>query len=359
MPGLSIRQDCQAGRRVVRCRLLFMAKKTRYRPVRQLWRKLREPLVTGLFAVADFLIPRLSRRRVLALARVLGTLGATLDRYGRRVAEANLRLLFGVRMTPWRSRLLVRGSYRRAAAIALDSIWFGRDTAARVGAWTRLDEVRRSGLMTDRPALVVAAHFGNWEMTLLVGGLAGVPLVAVVKEQWSQVITARANRLRSALGVRLVFADGALRVLLKEMKGGHVAGFVLDQHTSEQKGGVWVDFGGRPAMVSSGVALLARRFHAPVYFGFPYARKDGRYDIHVPPPLRPLPGESDTQLTQRIVNVLLRHIRRHPSQWMLMYPRWSRYPLGDDPARFPFYARVQSPPAAADLPTEPQGGAHV
>jgi lauroyl/myristoyl acyltransferase len=336
-----------------------MAKKAKYRPIRQVWRQIREPLVTGLFAMADFLIPRMSRRGVLALARVLGTLAASLDQHGRRVAQANLSLLFGRRMTPWRSRLLVRGSYQRAAAIALDSIWFGRDTAARVGAWTRVDELRRSGVMQERPALVVAAHFGNWEMTLLVGGLAGIPLVAVVKEQWSQVMTTRANRLRSALGVRLVFADGALRALLKEMKGGHVAGFVLDQHTSAKHGGVWVDFGGRPAMVSSGVALLARRFQAPVYFGFPYARKDGRYDIYVPPPLRPLPGESDTELTQRIVHVLMRHIRRHPSQWMLMYPRWSRYPLGADPSQYPFYARVQKAPATGGVPPAQQGGAHV
>jgi KDO2-lipid IV(A) lauroyltransferase len=223
--------------------------------------------------------------------------------------------------------------------IALDSIWFGRDTRARVSAWTRVDAVRQCDVMTARPALVVAAHFGNWEMTLLVSGLVGLPVVAVVKEQWSPVITARANRMRSALGVRLVFADGALRVLLREMKAGHVAGFVLDQNTAPRDGGVWVDFGGLPATVSNGVALLSRRFQAPVFLGFPYARKDGRYDMRVSPVMRPEPAESDTAFTQRIVHELLRHIRRHPSQWMLMYPRWDEIPPGTPGTGFPFYAR--------------------
>lgn len=316
-----------------------MSQKRKNKPLRRFWRQVREPLMTGLFAGADFLIPRLSRRRLLAAARVLGALGMWFDRRGRRVAKANLRVLYGRRMTPRRSRALVLGSYRRAAAIALDSIWFGRDTRARVAAWTNMDELWRSDLMHARPALVVAAHFGNWEMTLLIGGFAGLPLVAIVKEQWSSVMTARANRVRSALGVRLVFADGALRALLREMKAGNVAGFVLDQYTAPEEGGTWVDFGGLPATVSNGVALLARRFQAPVYLGFPYARKNGRYDLRVPEAMRPGPEETDTAFTQRIVNGMVRHIRRHPSQWMLMYPRWARVPPGAKAAEFPFYAR--------------------
>lgn len=315
-----------------------MPPKRKKKSLRRIWRQVREPLVVGLFACADFLIPRLSRRCLLSVARVFGTLAMRFDHHGRRVAEANLRVLYGRRMTPWRSRTLVLGSYRRAAAIALDSIWFGRDTRARVTDWTCVDEIRRSDLMHARPALVVAAHFGNWEMTLLVGGFVGLPLVAIVKEQWSSVITARANRMRSALGVRLVFADGALRSLLREMKAGNVSGFVLDQYTAPEEGGVWIDFGGLPATVSNGVAMLSRRFCAPVYVGIPYARKNGRYDIVVPPALRPEPEESDAAFTQRIVNVLVRHIRRHPSQWMLMYPRWARIPPGGGATRFPFYA---------------------
>ena len=316
---------------------------------RRFWRWIREPLVVGLFALADFLIPRLSRQRIMATARVFGWLGMWLDRRGRRVAKANLRVMYGGRMTPRRSRILTLGSYRRAAAIALDSIWFGRDTRARVAAWTQLDELRQSEVIKARPSLVVAAHFGNWEMTLLVGGYVGIPIVAVVKEQWSAVITARANRMRSALGVRLVFADGALRSLLKELKAGNAGGFVLDQYTAPNEGGIWVNLGGLPATVSGGVALLSRRFQAPVFLGFPYARKNGRYDVRVSPAMRLAPEESDAAFTQRLVDGLYRHIRRHPSQWMLMYARWSRIPAGAPAEKYPFYA-VQLRGAAGSLP---------
>jgi KDO2-lipid IV(A) lauroyltransferase len=313
-------------------------KKRRNRALRRVLRALREPLVLGLFAAADALLPRLSRLRILGLARVIGTVAARLDRRGRRVAEANLYVLFGKRMNARRAEILVRGSYRRAAQIGLDSVWFGRDTRARVARWTRVEEVCSSEVMTARPAIVVAAHYGNWEMTLLVGGLVGLPLLAVVKHQWSQQITDRANRLRSVLGVRLVFADGALRVLLRELRAGGIAGFVLDQYTAPNEGGVWVDFGGLPATVSNGAAMLSRRMNAPVFLGFPHARKDGRYDVACSPAMRPGADETDEAFTQRIVNALLHTIRRHPSQWMLMYPRWQRIPPGSSGEGFPFYA---------------------
>ena len=162
--------------------------------------------------------------------------------------------------------------------------------------------------------------------------------------------------MRSSLGVRLVFADGALRSLLREMKAGNVAGFLLDQYTAPEEGGAWIDFGGLPATVSNGVALLARRFHAPVYLGFPYARKDGHYDIRLPPAMHAQPEESDTAFTQRIVNALLRHIRRHPSQWMLMYPRWARIPPGVSAAGYPFYAEPARVPGAG---VQGSGKAHL
>jgi len=308
----------------------------------QFWKRLRRhvrrPLLPLGYAVAQLLVPRLSRRQVWALARIVGPLVACFDQRGCRIAEANLRVLFGSRLTPRRMRLLVRGCYRQAARVALDSLWFGRDTRARVAAWTRMEAASVDSLIHAHPVLLVAAHFGNWEMMLLKGGQLDVPLMAVVKRQWSALITDRLNELRRTLGVQVVFAEGALRPLLKHLHGGGAAGFLVDQYTPLDQGGVWVDFGGLPAAVSNAVALLARRTGAAVFLIFPMARHDGRYDFHISGALHPLPEESDVAFTQRIINGLVRAIRRHPSQWMVMYPRWDEIPAGARKADFPFYA---------------------
>ena len=97
--------------------------------------------------------------------------------------------------------------------------------------------------------------------------------------------------------------------------------------------------GGLPAAVSNGVALLSRRTQAPVILGFPHCRRSGRYDFYGPAPMRPAADETDAAFTQRIVNGLVHTIRRHPSQWMLMYRRWAEIPPDAPAAGYPFYAR--------------------
>jgi len=305
---------------------------------KQVRRQVRKPLLPLGYALATHTVPLLTRRQVWALARLVGPLVAWFDRRGCQIAEANLRVLFGRRLTPYRTRLLVRGCYRQAARVALDSLWFSRHTRARVSAWTRMDAIAVHSLTQTHPALVVSAHFGNWEMMLLKGGQLDVPLMAVVKRQWSALVTERLNELRRTLGVEVVFAEGALRPLLKHLHGGGVAGFLVDQYTSPKQGGVWVDFAGLPASVSNAVAQLSRRTHAAVFLVFPLARRDGRYDFRVSGGLNPLPDESDVAFTQRIIHGLVRMIRRHPSQWMVMYPRWDDIPPGAEGMAFPFYA---------------------
>jgi len=306
-------------------------------------RMLRGPLVKAGFWIGDRLIRKLSRQQVVSLANTLARLTYWFDARGRRIARANLRVFYGDRATPHRVRILVRACYRTATLVAMDSVWFAADTLARVQTWTTMETELQKRVTGTRPALVVAAHFGNWEMTLLKGGQLGVPLVAVVKQQWNDLMTDRLNDLRCTLGVRIVFAEGALRHLLRDLRNGCVAGFLIDQHTDPEEGGVWVDFAGLPATVSNGVALLARHTHAPVILIFPYARKNGRYDFFGSEKLVPGPDESNLDFTQRITNGLVRVIRRHPSQWMLMYRRWAEIPPEAPKERYPFYARPVQP----------------
>ena len=313
-------------------------KKGRKRFWKRFRRAVREPVVMAAYACASLIVPRLPRAWLLQLAGGLGTLTRYCDRAGRRVARANLAVLCGRRLTPRRSRLLVAGAYRLAALVALDSVWFARDTRARVGRWTTVDPVLDAAVRPARPALLISGHYGNWEMTLLAGGYAGLPLVAVVKQQWSPLLTERLNRVRCALGVRVVFVEGALRSLLRELRAGNVAGFLVDQQTLPKEGGVWVDFGGLPAAVTNGVAVLSRHTAAPVFLAFCRACRDGHYRVTGSAAMRAAPDETDAAFTQRIVNGLLRTFRRHPSQWMLMYKYWDNVAPGDDFERYPFYA---------------------
>ena len=87
--------------------------------MRRAWRKIRYRLEwLGLKSATKFL-PLLSRKSCYRLALLLGSLGAMLDRRGRRVALSNLRVAFGDEISSERRALIVRESYQHFARTML------------------------------------------------------------------------------------------------------------------------------------------------------------------------------------------------------------------------------------------------
>jgi lauroyl/myristoyl acyltransferase len=74
-------------------------------------------------------IPLLSRKACYRLALLLGSLGAMLDRRGRRVALSNLRVAFGDEISAEGRAQIVRESYQHFARTMLDFFWSPRLTS--------------------------------------------------------------------------------------------------------------------------------------------------------------------------------------------------------------------------------------
>jgi lauroyl/myristoyl acyltransferase len=76
----------------------------------------------GLKSATKF-VPLLSRKACYRLALLLGSLGALLDRRGRRVALSNLRVAFGDEILAEGRAQIVRESYQHFARTMLDFFW--------------------------------------------------------------------------------------------------------------------------------------------------------------------------------------------------------------------------------------------
>lgn len=301
-------------------------------------RRLRGSLEWLPIACALRLAPSLSRARLLWLARLLGDLACCCDRRGRRVAAANLTVIYGARATAWRRRRLVRASFRHAARVVLDLAWFSRDGRARFATWVELDPALRAWMSARPGGIVVTGHLGNWEAAGQAAAVAGFRLTSVAKRIGSARTTRRINRLRRQFGQQIVMSDGAIRGLLRALRAQEWVALLQDQATDPYQGGVWVDFLGLPASVSPAAARLALKLDASIGVIFAQALPHGRYRCRL---LGTCEGHGDgdaAALTQRIADLLAAAIRRHPGQWLLMYKRWKRWPPGHDGAGYPFYS---------------------
>lgn len=318
--------------------------------VKVLYRKIRRPLEWLFIWLALLLIPPLSLASLRRLARCVADCAYSLDRRGRAISHANLQLMFGTRLTPLRTRIIVRHSYRNMARVLVNIFWMSRDTKARMADQVAFAPEALRSIVDNVPAVLVSAHIGNWEILSQACVVKGIPVTSVAKEIGSPQMTARLTQVRSTIGQEIVSADGAIRPLLRALRGGRSIGLLVDQHTHVWEGGSWANLFGVPAGISLAPVTLARKCRVPIVFAWSRPLKDGRYRVEPGEVFLPDPAIADSVRIQQLANAFERVIRRHPSLWCLNYRRWRYIVPGDSPARYPPYARPVKAGTSAPSP---------
>jgi len=304
------------------------------RPWYRVW-----PEVAGL-CFGWFVIPRLPRPIVVALAAWMGRLACFFSRKLRRVAIANLDLVFGASLSKKEKAALLKSCFRHFSLLVLDILWFSRKPAERLEAWVKWDE-STDLIFQSGAQLMLASHYGNWETMGLAYAAKGQPLMSVATPLKNPKVDRFFIRLRQQTGQIIIPRRGAVRKLLQGLRSGNKMAVLLDQNTSPRQGGVFVDFFGRPVPVSSAPAGLAVTTGTPVFTVLCTPDRRGRYTVRLYDSLTPDPAAADpvADLTGRMTRSMEKVIRDQPEYWCWMYKRWKYIPPGADPADFPFYAK--------------------
>lgn len=267
-----------------------------------------------------------------ALARFVGHL-AYLLRIRRRVALDNLA--HALPETRQAERLeIARGAYINMARVVLESLpdgdrlppdWAEQGIEGEE-AWRALKERVASG----KGALLVTAHFGNWELLGDILVRRGITMTGLVRPLKGALNTRIAEN-RVNMGAGLIYPRGAIFEVSAAVKRGESTLMLLDQ-ALPSKAALFVPFFGRLASTTPTMAIAAKRAGAPVFVVMAVRNGRGparlRLEIEGPIP-PPAPGECEdpvTEHTARVTAALERCIRRHPEQWMWLHRRWKVQP---------------------------------
>ena len=299
----------------------------------------RRPFETAAFRAGLFLIPRLPRQAVLALAWIGGTTGFLADRRGRRIGRANLNVAFGNEKSPAQKRTILRAAYITMSRTFLDVIWFGTHSEKRLKKYVELDRSAEH-FLRNKNQICITAHFGNWEIIGQMTALHGFPLHSIAMPVKNPEVNRLLIERREITGQKIIPREGALRQLLSILRGGGKTAFLVDQNTKPKEGGIWVDYFGLPVPVTSAPAALAAKTGSEILIGFCAPLRGGRYRAYateiIPPPENS--GEETVkELTQRILRAIESEVRQHPDHWLWMYKRWKMVRPGEDRTRYPEY----------------------
>ncbi|HRX54595.1 MAG TPA: lysophospholipid acyltransferase family protein [Verrucomicrobiales bacterium] len=301
------------------------------------WKKLRHSVEASLLRLAVFLIPRLSRRALMALARTLGTLAWMFDFRGRATAMENLRVVFGDTLTSSGRRRIARKSYEHFARTMLDQFWSRRLTADNFLDYCTLELEDEASLEAAREsgAIWVTPHYSNFEWIAFIMGFRGYHFTVVAQDFKNPQITPIFTANRQGSGHQVIPQQGAMLRLLKNLKVGGHAAFLTDLNVKPSKTAAVIRCFGRKTCVTTLHSQLMRRTRLPVIPGLCIPKADGTYRMLGFHPIQLPPEATDAEIAQACWDVFEAKLREEPAPWLWMYKHWRYLPEEGDPAHGP------------------------
>ena len=181
-----------------------------------------------------------------------------------------------------------------------------------------------------RGILLFSGHYGNWEF-----GNAALAVLSraphfMARRLDSAFLEEFSTSLRSALGIGNLHKANAMRMVLPLLRKGEAVILLIDQNVAAREG-VFIDFFGRPACATTGVALMAMHTGAAVLPVFTTRMKNGTYVAEIGPKIETVKtGNRDDDLlanTQNYNKIIEEQVRKHPGQWLWLHRRWKTRPV--------------------------------
>lgn len=176
----------------------------------------------------------------------------------------------------------------------------------------------------NKPALLFAAHLGNWEIPALVAAANDLKLAVVFRRPNVGQIAELIGRVRGLGMGRLISADhGVAIAAARALENGMHVAMLCDQHSVN---GIPVQFFGQACKVNPLIARLANHFDADIHGARAIRLGDGHYRVELTEAMKPIrraKGKVDVSATmQMITSCIEQWVREHPSQWLWLHRRW-------------------------------------
>ncbi len=258
----------------------------------------------------------------------------------RKTAEFNLRLAFPD-WTGAQRKDTTRKMVRNLGWMAAEFARLPRLTKKNIEDVVILEghENFLEGQRRGKGVLYLTGHIGAWELSSFAHALYGYPLHYMARPLDNKRLDALVNQYRCASGNLPIFKNESARVMLKILKDSGTVGILADQNTLPAEG-VFVDFFGKLACTTTGLARVALHTGAAVVPGYAYWDETiQKYRLRFEPPVELIQtGDTERDVfenTQRFAKVIEEIIRKHPDQWVWVHKRWKTRPKGE-PALYDF-----------------------
>ena len=273
-----------------------------------------------------FLARLLPYRLALFLGEILGDITFQVIKFRRGVALKNLRLCFKEK-SPAELKRIGKRTYRNIGKSFVEYALFPRLDRQRISEMVELKhaEYLDQALKRGKGVILLAGHFGNWElMAAAVARRTGHPVDVLVREQHNPLTDRLMNQYRRMMGSGIIKAGTSAKGVVRALKQNRLVAMLSDQDAG--KHGVLVDFFGYPASTPKGPAAFSLHTQAPIIMAFIIRDKRKKQKVL----LKRLDLTQNTgakeedirRITQKYTSILESYIRKYPDHWYWIHRRW-------------------------------------
>ncbi len=185
-------------------------------------------------------------------------------------------------------------------------------------------DIIKSCLEKGKGAIVLTAHFGNWEIASLAASLNGYTMSVFAREQKYERLNNLLNEFRQSTGCRVITKGFSVKDIIKTLHNNGMVAMLSDQDAGAN--GVFVDFFNRPASTAQGIIAFSSKTGATILPSFITRAGIDKHIARVGEPLELInteEREKDVKVNlQRIAGILEDQVRKFPEQWLWAHKRW-------------------------------------
>ena len=189
-------------------------------------------------------------------------------------------------------------------------------------------EILQQHAPTGTPAIIIGAHFGNWEIPSIASTIQTHLRAHITyrapNNPWSDRLLARARSLNGTIPAYNKSSAGG-RAMMKALKNGNPVAILIDQKYNE---GLEIPFFNQPAMTNPIALQLAQKYKCPLIPIRMQRQPDGQQILNILPPV-PVTNKDGTDipvpvLLQTLHTMMEGWIKNDPGQWLWLHRRWKK-----------------------------------
>lgn len=272
----------------------------------------------------SFILCMLPYGLLMRIGRIIGVLYFHVASHLRERAVS--QIMRGLAISRTEAVPIVQRVFRNAVLNMLEFLYLPRLSGKNIHKYVACVGLRHldNALQKGKGAILLSAHFGNWELCAITLSMIGYPMTGIGKQQPNAGFTALLTEYRSRFGGEVFYKGAALRNVLKALKANKFVYIVSDQDGG--KDGIFIDFLRKPASTPPGPAVFARKCGAPVLPVFLH-RTGNKHQLIIDPPLELQETEdSEADIHHNLVIMTKRveeQIIRYPDEWLWFQKRWN------------------------------------